>query len=145
MALSIVDRLNEIDDLRHVPEHWDMLISPIISALEGDVLPGEVETLYVEPDGNRAGTLTYFGAEALSDLPSTWHERFLVLSQQENRPLILLGDPGVGKTVWLTRFLRHLRSESTVSCVHYDHNARVGALAAALLSPGEFLRGYMES
>ena len=46
--------------------------------------------------------------------------------------------------MWLTRFIRHLKDESTSAYIRYDYNAQLGELATAHLSSAEVLRGYLE-
>jgi hypothetical protein len=143
MPQSIVDRIPEPDDLRQVPEHWETLVSPLITALESDIQPSDVEHLYVEAGSERIDRVMYFGSDLIADLPGSWPERYLVLTQHEAKPLVLMGDAGVGKTAWLTRFLMHLQNEPTTAAVRYDHNKRLGDLATVHLSACDQLRGYL--
>jgi len=120
MTYRIIDSLSEAEDREEVDNDWILFVTPLAEAIKIDV-EEDPEALYVLPESQAQSIITAGGkATDVSSMPSGDYEIKLQLGVHRNKPIILVGDAGVGKTSWIHYFSRNILTELDVGTVHYN-------------------------
>lgn len=127
---SIADRIPEDRDLQLARNEWAWLMQPLAGAFEWPVSMKPI-ALYCDPslDARRHRDPVRSAVEGdIERLAGDWPDRRDAILADSGVPWVVLGDIGVGKTSWVSRFLSAVAGLPGVTSVSYNHNVQVGAL-----------------
>lgn len=130
----------EKDKSARISNEWDLLMNPLIQVLGIKSLEPYARDLYVATP-SKEYTLNYPRLRnapmvdlrvALAD--SVVDPDFLAnLGEHtgpDKLPLVLIGEPGVGKSTWITRVSQNA-VQSKIHCIRYNHDEQIGSLISA--------------
>jgi len=138
LVQSIVDRIPDSMDASPASHHWDLVLSPLLGALthKAETDPAH---LYVA-SGAKAQMSPDYGIDAseIDELPvlasSILSSKFLY---QLDRPVVLIGNAGVGKTSWISHFLDTIKSQARVHTLYYSQKQEAGRPMSSPMKPIE--------
>lgn len=139
--MRLIDLIPEQSDRVPVPADWNWLMQPFVFAFH---LPAEVAAseTYVEVESG-APSLDYLSTRieatlSLGVTAESLRHNFRVLSLYPGRPILLVGEPGVGKTTWLLHFFSQAAVERRSYYVRVDGSSIYPALGG--VTPVDYLQ-----
>jgi len=139
----LIDTIPEFDDTVSVPQEWTWLMTPYIYALD---LPSSVVVsgnLYVDTEAGNSQIIyakSLLGTVGTLSLAKGTENTKETLNLLRSTPgiILLLGDPGVGKTTWVQHFFNLPDVCSTNEHFYFDGRETYSALVD--LAPVDYLK-----
>jgi hypothetical protein len=106
--IRLIDTISETEDSIPVPQEWEWLMTPFILALDMPSSAVVSENLYVDVKGGNAQIiypkdLVHIAGTLDEDEKAKTTLDFLM---PLSGTIVILGDPGVGKTTWIQHFFK---------------------------------------
>lgn len=123
MSLKIIDLISEAEDREDVNNDWSLLVTPLAEAVKIDVEENPAR-LYILPESEGEYIITKEGdTKEVSYIPSDIYETKLQLGVHRNKPILLVGEAGVGKTSWIYFFMKKVITDRKLGKFHYNQKS----------------------
>lgn len=134
----VIDRVDETIDREESAEDWSLLATPLAEVLKVEATD-DLSALYIrQSDGNKFPVVsTNKDVDRIRTLPADFIDVRAKLTTHRSKPVVLVGEAGVGKTSWLSYFHEEILKDERFVTFYYDQKVDFHIPLGLKLDPKE--------